>query len=161
MGLTWKLKILIVLPFVLIIASAIIASKIDVKYEMTQEELQILGFEMKSVSLPKRKTVTERALKIPTLIEKIMGQRDVAPPPSAAKQKAQEVQLKVTMIIISEKGSMAIVNGTVVKEGDSVAGSKILQIESGRILVEYTITPVEGSKRKAQPTKGTKWINLS
>lgn len=158
MGFTWKLKLLAILPFIFIIASGMIASNIKVKYEMSQEELEILGFEVRDVSLPKRKEVTERSLAIPTLIEKVMGRRD-APLPSAAEQKKQQVKLTITMILISEKGSTAIINGMVVKEGDTVAGQKILQIESNRVLVEYSLLPDEKRKTKTK-SKGTKWVNL-
>jgi hypothetical protein len=158
MGFNWKLKALAALPFILIIISGVVASKIDVKYKMTQEEMEILGFQITDVKLPKGKEVTDRSLAIPTLIEKIMGEREA--PHVKGEKKKEPVQLVVTMIIMSEKGSMAIVNNMVVKEGDSVSGQKILTIESNRILVEYTISPDPKSKSKTI-NKGTKWVNLS
>jgi hypothetical protein len=153
----WKLKALAILPFILIVVSGVLASRMEVEYKLTPAEQEILGFEVKDVKLPKRKEVTERALKIPNLIEKVMGHKE--PPPRKGEKKKEPAKLTVTMIIISEKGSMAIVNGMVVKEGDSVAGQKILTIESGRILVEYTI-PQDPKSKKKTATKGTKWVNL-
>jgi hypothetical protein len=153
----WKLKALAILPLILVIVAGVLATKIGVEYKFTPEEQEILGFKVRDVKLPKSKEVTERSLKIPNLIEKVMGRK--APTPQKGAKKQEPIQLSVTMIIISEKGSMAIVNGMVVKEGDSVAGQKILQIESGRILVEYSLTQDSKSKKRTA-TKGTKWINL-
>ncbi len=159
MGLNWQLKALAALPFLLVIAAVMLATNLNVKYTMTEEEMEILGFEVSNVRLAKGKEVTDRSLAVPTLIEKIMGQRD-APQVKGVQKKKEEVKLLVTMIILSEKGSMAIVNNTVVREGDSIVGQKILKIESNKILVEYTIAPDPNSKTKTK-TKGTKWVNLS
>jgi hypothetical protein len=161
MRLNWKLKALVVLPFIFIIVAVVLASKLDVKYKMTQEEQEILGFEVTDARIAEGKKVTERLLQVPTLIEKIMGQRS-APKVKGGQQqkKKEEVKLLVTMIIVSEKGSMAIVNNIVVKEGDSILGQKILKIEGNRILVEFTKEPDPNSKTKTI-TKGTKWVNLS
>lgn len=153
----WKLKALAILPLILIIVSGVLATRLGVEYKLTPEEKEILGFEVRSVKLPKSKEVTERSLKIPNLIEKIMGHK--APAPKKGVKQKEPAKLSITMIIISEKGSMAIVNGQIVKEGDSVAGQKILQIESGRILVEYRLVQDPKSKKRTG-TKGTKWINL-
>lgn len=159
MGFTLKLKLLALLPFILIIAAGYAAYNINVAYEMTAEDKQILGFEVQNVSLPERKAVTDKALEMPTLIEKVMGYREAVPSAEDKKKAPEQVQLIVTMIIVSDKGNMAIVNGTVVREGDSVANQTIIQIEPARILVEYALSPGEKGKTKTN-TKGTKWVNL-
>ncbi|MBI4843508.1 MAG: hypothetical protein HY809_04195 [Nitrospirae bacterium] len=158
MKLDIKLISLAVLPFILMAAAAMVAAKMDITYKMTKEEQEILGFELKDVSIPERKEVTDKMLQVPTLIEKIMGEREYVP--TEEEKKQQEVQLVVTMIIVSERGSMAIVNGMVVMEGDSIGDQKILKIESDKILVEYSAMPDSKNKTKTK-TKGTKWVNLS
>lgn len=159
MGFTLKLKLLAILPVILIIAAAFAALKVDVEYKMTKEDKQILGFEITDVSLPQRKEVTDKTLETPTLIEKVMGYREAVPSDDQMKKVQEQIQLVVTMIIMSEKGNMAIVNGEVLIEGGTVANQTILQIEPGRILVEYTLSPGEKGKTKTI-TKGTKWVNL-
>lgn len=159
MGFPLKLKLLAFLPVILIIAAVFAALKIDVEYKMTAEDKQILGFEATTVSLPQRKEVTDKTLEMPTLIEKVMGYREAVPTDDEKKKVQEQVQLVVTMIIISDKGNMAIVNGMVVREGDTVANQTIIQIEAGRILVEYALSPGEKGKTKTI-TKGTKWVNL-
>lgn len=159
MGFTLKLKLLALLPFILIIAAGYAAYKIDVEYKMTPEDQEILGFEVTKVSLPERKEVTDKTLEMPTLIEKVMGYREAVPSEEDKKKAPEQVQLIVTMIVVSDKGNIAIVNGEVVREGSVVANQTIIQIEPDKILVEYALAPGEKGKTKTN-TKGTKWVNL-
>lgn len=129
-----KLIILSVLPFLCIIVSIIIASIIDFSPTLTEREQQVLEFIPENTGIVRKEAlVVKNHLKSPIEIPK-----GVTPP--IPKEGAL-----LTLIMIGEEKKIAIINGRVVREGDTIDGMKILKIEKDKILVK---------------SKETKWLYM-
>lgn len=134
-----NMKIKIALPFLLIIISLAAVKLINFKPALTSSEMRILGFVPDRMDIEQRRPFeVDRDLGSPI---EIAGKKEfpsaplstVAPQVSAEAEKPLE--LKISMIVVSEGRRMAIVNGLVVKEGDSVGIARIAKIEKNRILI--------------------------
>ncbi|MEW6162906.1 MAG: hypothetical protein AB1606_06310 [Nitrospirota bacterium] len=130
--------ILIVLPFLLIIVSLLTMKLINFKPALTPEEMRMAGFVPERIELPERGRITAvKDLRSPIEIVKAPPQGFPPVPLSAmAPQNGEKpVELKVSMIVVSEGRRMAIMNGLVVNEGDSIGRIRITKIERNRILL--------------------------
>ncbi|MFN3479874.1 MAG: hypothetical protein ACK415_05765 [Thermodesulfovibrionales bacterium] len=132
-------KIKIALPFLLIIISLAAVKFINFKPALTSEEMKILGFVSDRMDIEERRPFeVDRDLGSPIEIARkkefpSTALSTVAPQVSAEAEKPLE--LKISMIVVSEGRRMAIVNGLVVKEGDGVGIARIAKIEKNRILM--------------------------
>jgi len=136
-----KTKILIVLPPLLITVLIVIATKfISFKEELTETERSILEFTPSSIeiiNIKRGKTIhTDKELK---------GLLDFSSSSIAQRYPSTEGNLsstrdynekKLSLIVITEGSKMAIINGIVAKEGDSINGVKIAKIEADRVLLK-------------------------
>jgi hypothetical protein len=135
-----KLKIQIVLPFLLILISLSTMRLINFKPAITPSERQILEFIPEMLEIDERQPlIISEDLKSPIEIVKTPAKGFPSIPLSALvpEMEAEEesYRLNASMIVISKR-KMAIMNGLVVKEGDSIGGMKILKIEKDRILLK-------------------------
>ncbi|GAB4416304.1 MAG: hypothetical protein OHK0032_12370 [Thermodesulfovibrionales bacterium] len=133
-----NMKIKIALPFLLIIISLAAVKLINFKPALTPEEIRILGF------VPERMDIEERQpfeinKDIRSPIEIVKKKEFPSTPLSAVAPQVSEpekpLELKISMIVVSEGRRMAIVNGLVVKEGDGISSAKVAKIEKNRILI--------------------------
>ncbi len=125
-----QLIVLAIAPFILIPAAGIIAMKINLEPQLTPNELKVLEFTEDEIGLTERETsAIKTVLRSPM---EIVTKETGAPLVTTEEDK---IDLKISMIVITKRGGMAIVNGMVVTVGDSVEGLKIARIEKNRILL--------------------------
>lgn len=148
-----RLKILAVLPFLVVIASFITTKVVNFESVLTAKEKQVLEFVPGKIEVIERQAlVVKNDLKSPIEIIKSTLSRDfpskplsVIAPRIARDEGEKIIEGIVSLIVIGGERKIAIVNGVVVKEGDSVGGMEIAKIEKDRILIK---------------SNGTKWLHL-
>lgn len=154
------MKIEIVLPFLMIIVSLLIVRLISFKTSMTPGELRMIGYVPEDIQIRERQPfMAGRELKSPFEIVKTPTLRYPSESLSALAPEVPEgigspLELKVSMILVTEGRRMAIVNGLVVKEGDGIAGMRIEKIERSRILLKE-FRPSHIDKQEE-----TRWVYL-
>lgn len=138
-----SIKIKIAAPFFLGIVALFVVKMIDMKLSLTSSEMRIIDYAQEEVPLKKKsasQVVISSNLKSPIEIStKSLGDYPPVPLSHVAPQHGQpegvSPEIKVSMIIISGKSRMAIVNGEVVGE-ETVIGKKIVKkIEKDRVLI--------------------------
>ncbi len=151
-----NMKIQIVLPFVAIIISLLTVKLINFK----PAEARAIGFVPERIDVHERQSFTlNRDIKSPIEIVKAPAKEFPATPLSALAPQMQgeavkaekPVELKVSMIVVSEQRRLAIINGVVVKEGNVIHGLRISKIDSNRVLVTDSTA---GAEHK------TRWVYL-
>lgn len=125
-----KTKILLLLPPVLIVLCIVAANSIPFDQSFSESESQFLDFISSDLKISKQKMVK--------IADNIKGPFDFT------RSKAQVPEDKVSEIdynenslsltVITDDARMAIINGELVNEGETVAGMKILRIEPERVL---------------------------
>lgn len=137
-----KLIILSVLPFLLIIVFIIGASIIDLSPALTEEEQEALDFTYKGGrTAGKEALVVKNHLKSPVEIPKTLS----PPLPPADTEPGRGISL----IMIRGEEKIAIIDGKVAREGDTIDRMKILKIEKDKILIkskEIKWLSMEGTK---------------
>jgi len=157
-----SMKIQIALPFLFIMTSLLLPKLINFQPALTPNEMRLLKFVPEKIDIYERQPLTLSGdLKSPVEIVKAPAKgfpsiplSAVAPQTPAEAKPHLEPALKVSMIVLSEGRRMAIVNGLVIKEGDSVAGMRVTKIEKNRILLKE-VKPSPDDK----PAE-TRWIYL-
>lgn len=155
-----KIKIQVALPFLLIVVSLFTLKIIKFKPVLTPAEMRMLNFVSEKIDVSERQPFTVyKDMRSPIGIVKLTPEGYPSIPlskvaPQIQTEGAPLSELKVSMIIFNKNTRMAIVNGTVVKEGDGIGSTKVIKIEKNRLLVE-TIAPSLGEKRKE-----TRWVYL-
>lgn len=155
-----RMKIQIVMPFLLIFFSMISAGFISFKPSLSPAELRIAEFVPKTVELRERQPSEVSGLK--SLFEVVKQEpkgilsaplSTIAPQPSKDKADiGKPVELKASMIVVTESRRLAIVNNQVVRENDIIERIKIERIEKDRIMITEHM-----ENDKAQ---GKRWIYL-
>jgi hypothetical protein len=140
-----NLKLLFALPLLLIALSFAVVDFIPFRSVLTPEEQQVINFTPDDLSLPAvNKTAVDidltRPLELVTLPEG--AQRPSPEQPAALPQR------KVEMIVIGGLNKMAVIDGTLVREGDSIGTLIVKTIESNRVLVKNA-SPGAGQKPEA------------
>ena len=131
-----KIKILIAFPFVFVIILFVIANYIPFKTELTETEDRILAFMPSAPAINEKQKITvSNELKIPinfspVLVEKIQASGGTIVP------EIEHSDSNLSLIVISGKRKMAIIRGTLVREGDIIEGMKIAKIEGERVLLK-------------------------
>lgn len=154
------MKIQIALPFLMIIVSLLTMRFISFKTPMTPGELRMIGYVPEEIEMQERQPfIVERELKSPFGIVKTptVGYPSVslsALAPEVPEEIKPPPELKVSLILVTEGRRMAIMNGLVVKEGDSIAGMKIEKIEKNRILLK------EFRPSRIDKQEETRWVYL-
>lgn len=156
-----RMKIQMALPFLLIIVSLFTVKIISFNPTLTPGEMRMLKFVPEKIDIRERQPFTvSRDLRSPFEMAKAppSGYPSVplfaVAPQTPAEAKPHLEALKVSMIVLSEGRRMAIVNGLVIREGDSVAGMRVTKIEKNRILLKE-VKPSPDDK----PAE-TRWIYL-
>ncbi|HCC68605.1 MAG TPA: hypothetical protein DEP99_01825 [Nitrospiraceae bacterium] len=157
--------ILIATPFLLIIISLLTMKLIDFKPPLTSEERRVAVFVSEKVELPERRQITAvKDLRSPIEIVKVAPPLQDFPlvplltiaPPNGERplelNAERPLELKVSMIVVGERRRMAIVNGLVVNEGDSIGRMRITKIERNRILLT--------GDREQNVEQRTRWVYL-
>lgn len=123
-------------PFIIFFFLTAAASRISFKSALSPAEQKFLSFSFESPHVVLRQSVTaapvESPLEIKTAAKKEFPKTPLsklAPQPGAGEEK------KLSFILIKNGRKMAILNGIVVKEGDTIDQSRIKRIESDRILM--------------------------
>jgi len=131
-----KIKTLIAFPFVFVIILFVIADYIPFKTELTETETRILAFMPSAPAINEKQKITvSNELKIPinfnpVLVEKIQTNGSTTVP------EIEYGDSNLSLIVISGKRKMAIIRGTLVREGDIIEGMKIAKIEGERVLLK-------------------------
>ncbi len=131
-----KTEIFLALPLVLIIIFVVAAYQIPLKGALSGFEIELLAFTPSDLKV-RIKQITHK-------IRELDGYFDFK---SAAADDATEDEddlvkengyndTGLSLIVISGKKKMAIMNGKLVKEGDSINGMKIARIEEEKILLK-------------------------
>jgi hypothetical protein len=139
-----KTKILIVFPPILIIILIFVANFIPFKGELSKTERQMLEFTPSDIMIKDDKHPTERRavhvgreFKNPLDFDSygIVGD---SPPSPVEGDLVSGIDYNngLSLIVISGKSKMAIINGIVAKEGDIINGMRIVKIEPNRVLVK-------------------------
>ncbi|MBI5641415.1 MAG: hypothetical protein HZA17_13425 [Nitrospirae bacterium] len=133
-------KFQIALPFLLLIAAGLLLETVYINSPLTPAEMQIYGFTPVQLDLTAINERSFRDLEHPIARRPSSGRpfpstplSSLAPPKAAAK--AAGPAPRVSMIVVGEGRKIALVNGHVVREGDSVGGMRISRIEKQRILI--------------------------
>lgn len=143
MNMNKRQKIFFILPYALIIASIFVVQMVSFSSMLTPEESQLLEFYPEgtvmvekmgyddTINISKRvkspiKIV--KAYKVPKAILPLKTEKTLT------KKKASP--FLVTMIVISEKRKMAIINNRIVNEYDLINNVKVARIEQNRVLLK-------------------------
>ena len=132
-----KTKVLTMVPVAFAIMLLVVAGNIKFEDGLSKTEYQVLDFEYRDLSIPKKEAV------VPSDIFK-------APLDSGRKGAKYEISegsdigisradLNVSLVIVSGNSKMAIIQGVLVKEGDIIDDKKVLKIEPGRVLLKNKI----------------------
>lgn len=121
---------LLLLPPVLIILCILAANSISFDQSFSESESQFLDFISSDLKISKQKIVKIAGnIKGPfDFTRKINQVRDDKVPEIDYNENS------LSLTVVTDDGRMAIINGELVTEGDTLAGMKILRIEPERVL---------------------------
>lgn len=128
---------LISIPFASIIMAFSISFFIRFEPKLTPAEKEHLTFTPENIKIIERQPVfVAGALKNPIEIPEAIAKKDLPQAPVGAAAPVPPVVSKkrVSFILISAGKKIAIINGFVLKEGDKLDGTRIVRIESDRVL---------------------------
>jgi len=135
-----RLKIFIVLPYALIAASIFGVQIVSFSSMLTPAESQLVEFypdETVMVEKIRHDETINISKKVKSPINIVKVQKAVSPlktEVASAEKKASPFM--VTMIVISEKRKMAIINSRIVNEYDLIDSVKVARIETNRVLLK-------------------------
>lgn len=126
----------IAIPFILIFFSIIISSLVKLKPVLSPTERALSRFSYEKVHLidkqPLQVTKLDSPIKMPD-----HSQKDILRVPISGAALHNEIEAKrISLILISDGLKMAIIDGTVVNEGDVINNCKIVKIEKDKILLK-------------------------
>jgi len=125
-----KTKMLLFLPPVLILLFIIAANSIPFDQSFSETESQFLDFISSDLKISEKKKVKiARDIKGPFNIT-----RSSAHIPNDKVSEIDYNESSLSLTVISDDSRMAIINGELVTEGDTLEGMKILKIEPERVL---------------------------
>ncbi|HAK88648.1 MAG TPA: hypothetical protein DHV16_07570 [Nitrospiraceae bacterium] len=132
-----KLVLISAAPLIAIALGVVISSSAKFKPFMSPGEKQILAFYHQKTKISFKQPAPVPSLANPISLEapKVAFPKvpldKMAPPPEA---KAEEK--KVSLILINGGRKIAIINGIIVNEGDSIDSMRVEKIERGRVLLK-------------------------
>lgn len=131
-----KTKILIAFPVVLAIILVFAAHYVPFTKDLSEAEQQILEFVPSDLKIRAAQIVHAGiGLKSPILFKSPETARKPVPKRDLAPQIDYNVK-NVSLIVITGGKKMAIIEGKVLSEGDSIDGLKIARIEPERVLTK-------------------------
>jgi hypothetical protein len=147
-----NLKMLFALPFILIGLSFLISESISFKPVLTPQESAVVNFEPEDVRLPE---VIKAAVKADIAHPLDTITQSTQPPRAEQEQKPAAPQRKISMIVIGDVHKMAVIDGNLVHEGDSIGGFVVKKIERDRVLVKNNENDAEEKTDETQ-----QWLYL-
>ena len=131
-----KTGILIVLPLVLIIVFVVAAYQVSLKGALSRFETEMLAFTPSDLKV-RIKQITHKIRDLDGYFdfESIVADDATENEDDLVKENGYN-DTGLSLIVISGKKKMAIMNGKLVKEGDSINGMKIARIEEKKILLK-------------------------
>lgn len=136
----------IALPYIVIFFSMIISSLIKFKPVLSPAERELSRFSYEKLQLFDEKPLQATKLNSPIKMS-IPSQKDILQVPISGAALHNEITAKrISFILISDNLKMAIIDGTVVNEGDVVNDCRIVKIEKDKILL--------------RDQAGEEWINI-
>ena len=140
-----KTKVLIALPLVLVFIFIAAAVYIPFQIALSLSEREILNFRPDNLEIRKKKVVVKSSN-----LHSPINFNAYTPGYSTASLGELVHQLdyndkSLSLIVISGEKKMAVINGSLRKEGDTVGGMKIARIEPGKVLLK---------------NKGSQWLYL-
>ena len=131
-----KTGILIVLPLVLIIVFVVAAYQVSLKGALSRVETEMLAFTPSDLEV-RIKQITHKIGDLDGYFdfESIVAGNATENEDDLVKENGYN-DTGLSLIVISGKKKMAIMNGKLVKEGDSINGMKIARIEGKKILLK-------------------------
>lgn len=137
----YRIKILLIFPLILIIILVVLANSIRIKGEPFEVERRILEFAPSDIKVKQRQTLYTIISDFKSPIDfSTADSAQVGFPPVAldalAPQPSSAGKEELSLIVIGLKNRMAILNGVVVREGDSINDIKVSKIEPDRVLLE-------------------------
>ena len=141
-----RLKIMLALPFFLILVSLGGAKMVNFESRLTAEESELLAFEPEEEKLLRTRTGNEAAGRyqsvespIKLLKKKAAGIKREGVGTEKAKlasKKKEKPSYHLSMIIISEKRKVAVINDRLVNEYDLMGNVRIARIDKDRVLLK-------------------------
>ncbi len=131
-----KTEIFLALPLVLIIVFVVAAYQVPLKGALSGFEIEMLTFTPSDLKV-RIKQITHKIRELDGYFD-----FDSAVAYNAAEDEDDLVKKNgyndtgLSLIVISGKKKMAIMNGKLVKEGDSINGMKVARIEEEKILLK-------------------------
>ena len=140
-----KTKVLIALPLALIFMFIVAAVYIPFQIDLSGSEREILNFRPENLEIRKKKDVV-----IVSNLHSPIDFRTYTAGYNPASEGDLVRQLdyndkSLSLIVISGNKKMAVINGSLRKEGETVGGMKIARIEPGKVLLK---------------NKGSQWLYL-
>lgn len=145
-----KIKIKIAVPFLLIALGASAAWLIDFPLSLDRSESKLEKFKSEKLEMPIKTRKKTAGFKNP--FDVITAKQVVPANPAAAlldmpvadsintASLLASSDVKVSVIVIGNKNRVAIINGSVVREGDKLGRITIEKIERERVLVTENMT---------------------
>ncbi len=131
-----KSKVLIALPLVLIVILGVAATFIPFQIALSGPEQKILNFRPENLEIKKqREVVISSNLHSPINF----GPYTAGYNPGAEGDLVPQLDYNdksLSLIVISGEKKMAVINGSLLKEGETVGGMKIAKIEPGKVLLK-------------------------
>jgi hypothetical protein len=118
-------------PFIMGLVLAFIASSVKFGPALSPTEKDLLAFTPESVDVMERDPIfVNKALKSPIKIQVVSTKRNIRSP-----KRSLSPEKKVSFILIKRDKKLAIINGLVLKEGDTMSDSKIVRIKQDRVFI--------------------------
>lgn len=127
-----RTRAFIALPLVVIVIFAVSAFNINFDSVISDAETEVLGFRPSALQIISKTFISRTTNR--------EGPFDFAHAKPATGHYSlhggNTPETNVSLIVISGKKKMAVIDGRTVKEGDSIGGMRIAKIESDRILLQ-------------------------
>lgn len=126
----------IALPFILIFFSIVISSLMKIKPVLSPTERELSRFSYEKLRLIDKQPLQVMKLNSPIKMPD-RSQKDILRVPISGATLHNEIEAKkISLILISDGLKMAIIDGTVVNEGDVINDCRIVKIEKDKILLK-------------------------
>jgi len=129
-----RFKVLCAIPVVLFILSFVVVDFMPYRSALTADEMQVINFVPEDLSLPNLKRSRPSGGFVQPITLSPAQEPTAETKPSEFSTEAR--RMKVTMIVRGSAGAMAVVDGALVREGDTVGSLTVKKIEANRVLVQ-------------------------
>lgn len=128
----WGLKTLGAVPYALVVAALAASSLFDFETELKPDQARLYAFHAEETNVPEARRLRAGG-KVNSPL-RITSERPV-PEKDSATARHRRTRARLTMIVVSEKQRLAVVDGRVVTTGDTLDGMTIGKIEEDRVLL--------------------------